>query len=265
MILLEAVEVSKRFKLFDTFLKTSKDYVTALDKVSFQLKQGRCLGIVGESGSGKSTLARIIANIIKPDSGIVKYKGIDINDKKIYKEYRKNLQIVFQDPYSSLNPRLTVYSVFADIIKEHITKDKNKIKNIIVDLMKKVGLEEEHIYRYPNQFSGGQRQRIAIARSLILDPEIIIADEPISALDVSLAAQILNLLKKFKQEGKTIILIAHDLAVVKFICDDIIVLRKGVLVEKGSNFEIFSNPKSEYTRNLINASLLKEKRIELTS
>ncbi len=265
MILLEATDVSKQFKLFDTFFKRSQEKITALDNISLSLEKGRCLGIVGESGSGKTTLAKILADIIKPDSGVIKYKGRDINDKNIYNEYRRNVQMVFQDPYSSLNPRLTILSSFSDIIKEHITKNKVEIKELVINTIKKVGLEEEHIYRYPHQFSGGQRQRIAIARALILDPEIIIADEPISALDVSIAAQILNLLKTIKKDGKTIVLIAHDLAVVKFICDEIIVLKKGVMVERGTNFEIFNNPKTDYTRNLIDASLMKEKRVSMSS
>lgn len=265
MILLEAIEVSKQFKLFDTFFKRSHEKITALDSISLSLEKGRCLGIVGESGSGKTTLAKILADIIKPDSGVVKYKGIDINDKKIHREYRRNVQMVFQDPYSSLNPRLTILSSFSDIIREHITKNRAEIKELVINAIKKVGLEEEHIYRYPHQFSGGQRQRIAIARALILNPEIIIADEPISALDVSIAAQILNLLKSIKKDGKTIVLIAHDLAVVKFICDEIIVLRKGVMVERGTNFEIFNNPKTDYTKSLIDASLMKEKRVSLSS
>jgi len=265
MLLLKADNITKRFKLFDTFLKSSKEYIYALNNISLSLKKGVCLGIVGESGSGKTTLARILADIIKPDKGEVRYKGLPISDKKIYREYRRNVQMVFQDPYSSLNPRLTIHSSFSDILKEHITKDKTKISEIISNTIKKVGLEEDHVHRYPHQFSGGQRQRISIARALILDPEIIIADEPISALDVSLAAQILNLLKILKNEGKTIVLIAHDLAVVKFICDEIIVLKKGELVEQGTNFEIFNNPKSQYTKNLINASLLKEERVAFSS
>ncbi|MCX8084795.1 MAG: ATP-binding cassette domain-containing protein [Calditerrivibrio sp.] len=263
MSLLAVENVTKRYRYFDTFFKRSSDYIVALDNISFSLEKGKCLGIVGESGSGKTTLAKIIADIIKPDAGKVYFLGSDISDPKKHRDYRKNVQFVFQDPYLSLNPRLTILSAFSDILKEHTALNKKEIHTTIISQLQKVGLEAEHIHRYPHQFSGGQRQRLAIARALLLNPAIIIADEPISALDVSLAAQILNLLKTLKKEGKTIILIAHDLAVVKFICDDILVLKKGKLVEAGSNLEIFNNPKTDYTKSLINASIAKETSLKI--
>jgi len=171
--------------------------------------------------------------------------------------------MVFQDPYSSLNPRLKISSAFSDIVKEHITKDKREIRKILLSAINEVGLSEEHLERYPHQFSGGQCQRLSIARCLVLDPEIIVADEPVSALDVSLSAQVLNLLKKLKKEGKTIILIAHDLAIVKFLCDEVLVIKKGVVQEYGVASDIFSSPRSSYTKELITSSMLKETYLEV--
>lgn len=258
MEILSAEGIVKDYKISDSFFQRSGKLIRALDNVDLRVEKGSCIGIVGESGSGKTTLAKIISGIVSPDKGIVKFRGESIYNKKNFGEYRKNVQMVFQDPYSSLNPRLKIFTSFSDIIKTHITKDINLIKKIAIENIKKVGLDEEHLYRYPHQFSGGQRQRISIARCLLLDPEVIIADEPVSALDVSLAAQILNLLKDLKREGKTIILIAHDLAIVKFICDEIMVLKKGVVQEYGKKEQIFSFPNSEYTRELIESSLIKE-------
>lgn len=257
-MLLGATNITKQYRYFDNFLFSSRATLKALDNVSLSVKKGCCLGIVGESGSGKTTLAKIITGIVEPDSGVVSFKGKPITDKTIYREYRKNVQMVFQDPYLSLNPRLRIASAFSDIIKEHITKDKREIRKILLNAMNEVGLSEEHLERYPHQFSGGQCQRLSIARCLVLDPEIIVADEPVSALDVSLSAQVLNLLKKLKKEGKTIILIAHDLAIVKFLCDEILVIKKGIVQEYGAASDIFSSPISSYTKELITSSMLKE-------
>ncbi|MCA1933147.1 MAG: ATP-binding cassette domain-containing protein [Calditerrivibrio sp.] len=258
MEILSAEGITKEYRISDNFFQRSNKLIKALDNVSFSIEKGNCIGIVGESGSGKTTLAKIVSGVLLPEKGVVKFRGESIYKKTDFLEYRKNVQMVFQDPYSSLNPRLKIFTVFSDIIKTHITRDHEVIKKIAVDNLKKVGLDEEHLYRYPHQFSGGQRQRLSIARCLLLDPEVIIADEPVSALDVSLAAQILNLLKNLKREGKTIILIAHDLAIVKFICDEVMVLKNGVIQEYGKKEQIFNSPNSEYTKELIESSLVKE-------
>lgn len=262
--IIEIRDVSKTFHLSEGIFSASKDKIKAIDNISLNIEKGKAIGIVGESGSGKSTLANIIADIIKPDSGEVLYKGKVVNRKTPdYKFYRKNVQVVFQDPYSSLNPRLKIFTMLKDGYKAHCTD--NNYRERFIDIFKKVGLKEEFLYRYSHEFSGGQRQRISIARALILDPEIIIADEPVSALDVSVQSQILNIFKELKvREEKTIILISHDLAVVNFLCDYTIVLYKGVDVEYGKTDDIINNPIHPYTKTLISASknLISSERIE---
>lgn len=225
-----------------------------MDNVSVEILKGRSLGIVGESGSGKTTVAKIISDIIKPDEGNVLFHGKNINGLgKNYMNYRRNVQVVFQDPYLSLNPKLTIFSAMKDALKTHGMK--GNLRKICGDYMELVGLKREHLDRYPHEFSGGQRQRISIARALSLEPEIIIADEPVSSLDVSVQAQILNLMKKLKLEkGVTFILISHDLAVVSYLCDDVMVMHNGRMVEYGTVNEVLEKPEKEYTRKLLAAS-----------
>lgn len=232
----------------------------ALDKVSLAVTAGRSLGIVGESGSGKTTLARIICGVYEPDEGKILFKGNDLYSLKgkAYENYRKNVQMVFQDPHNSLNPKLTVRGAIADGIKRHISTNKTEINDRLDYLMNIVGLPCEYLDRYPHEFSGGQRQRISIARALSLEPELIIADEPVSSLDVSVQAQILNLMASLKEKGVTFILISHSLAVVSFLCEETVVLRKGILMEKGETASILSNPSCDYTGKLIEASSSKE-------
>ena len=226
----------------------------AVDHVDFSFRKGEIISIVGESGSGKTTLAKIIADIIKPDGGHVLFGGRDINTLGAdYMHYRKNVQVVFQDPYLSLNPKLTIFSAMKDAFKVHgIKGDPREICGRYLEM---VGLEKEHMDRYPHEFSGGQRQRVSIARALSLEPDIIIADEPVSSLDVSVQAQILNLLKKLKLEnGVTFILISHDLAVVSFLCDDVAVMHNGQMVEYGTVDRVLSHPEKDYTKKLLEAS-----------
>ena len=264
--ILKVRDLSVDFPVFGGILQKEIDAVHAVRKVSFDLFKGETLGIVGESGSGKSTLGNAILNVLRLTAPDVKISGqvklvTDENEVKISnlnrsqsKPYRKYIQMIFQDPYSSLNPRMLV----KDIIKEplDINTDMTNIeKNEKVDwLLAKVGLSSEQSNRYPHEFSGGQRQRIGIARSLATEPEIIIADEPVSALDVSIQAQIINLMMDLQEEfNLSIIFIAHDLSVVKHISDRIGVMYNGDLVEMDVTDNIFDNPQHEYTRELLRA------------
>ncbi|MGA1845865.1 ABC transporter ATP-binding protein [Deferribacter abyssi] len=257
MTILECKNISKSFNISSIFHSRNKVRIQALNNVDFYVKRGEIVGIVGESGSGKTTLAKIITNIYKPDTGSILFNKKDIHVNKSYYEYRKNVQMVFQDPYSSLNPRLKIISTLKDGIKQYITNNKKEIYEICKSLIKSVGLEEEHLYRYPHQFSGGQRQRISIARALSVDPEVIVADEPVSALDVSVQAQILNLFKKLnKEKNKTIILISHDLAVVNFLCHRVYVMYKGFIMETAETEKLLKTPLHPYTYQLINSKHL---------
>lgn len=246
--------LTKHYRAFEGIFKGSSTIIKAVENISLTIEKGRSLGIVGESGSGKTTLAKIITGIIHQDSGEALYKGRDIRTLgKDYQGYRKNVQMVFQDPYLSLNPKLTVFSSMKDAIIKY--SGKKDVRSYCEECLKMVGLESEHLDRYPHEFSGGQRQRLSIARALSLNPEIIVADEPVSSLDVSVQSQILNLMKKLKLENNlTFILISHDLAVVSFLCDDILVMNMGEAVEYGTAAEVLGNPKQEYTKRLIAAS-----------
>ncbi len=253
--ILELKSVNKQYRAFEGFFKGSSVTINAVDNISLSIQKGRSLGIVGESGSGKTTLAKLITDITRPDSGSVLYKGKDIRqaDKTEYPAYRRNVQMVFQDPYLSLNPKLTIFSAMKDGIEKYY--GKKGLREKCAKYLNMVGLDEEYLDRYPHEFSGGQRQRLSIARALSLDPEIIVADEPVSSLDVSVQAQILNLMKKLKLEnGLTFILISHDLSVVSFLCDDVLVMNKGQMVEYGSVEDVLNNPRQEYTKNLLTAS-----------
>lgn len=264
--LLEIKNLTKTFKAYDSSFKSSKTQIHATDNISLQIKKADSLGIVGESGSGKTTLANLITGILRPDSGDILYKNKNIysSGQRIFEKYRKNVQMIFQDPYSSLNPKLKIYSTLKDGIKRHITQNKNEIYSRCVELMEMVGLTEKHLKRYPHQFSGGQMQRISIARALSIDPEVVVADEPVSSLDVSIQAQILNLMQKLRKEsGKTLLLIAHDLAIVNFLCDEILVLYKGKALEYGKTEEIINTPLHPYTKNLLDATTKKDiKKVE---
>ena len=233
------------------------DHVKAVDDVSLDVYPGETLGLVGESGCGKTTLGRSILRLVEPSEGKILFKGKDVmslsgNDLR---EYRRQAQIVFQDPYSSLNPKMRIGDAIAEPMLVHgLESDAKKRRDKVCELLTEVGLEPEHYQRYPHEFSGGQRQRICIARALAVHPKLIICDESVSALDVSVQAQVLNLLNRLKKDfGFTYVFISHDLSVVRFMSDRILVMYNGKPVELGDADEIFNNPKNEYTKKLINA------------
>ena len=254
--LLEVFNLKKEFLSKGSWLsKTTK--VKAVNDVSFKIYEGETLGLVGESGCGKSTLGRTILQLEKATSGQIIYKGKDITklSKKEFKSLRKEIQIIFQDPFSSLNPRIPVGEAILEPMKVHgVLSSKKKRKTYVLELLKKVGLEEEHFYRYPHEFSGGQRQRIGIARTIALQPKLIICDESVSALDVSIQAQVLNLLNELKKEFNfTYIFISHDLSVVKYMADQLIVMNQGEIEEINDADVIYKNPITAYTKKLIDA------------
>lgn len=255
--ILEVRNVKTWFPSKKTMFGKVLDYTKALDDVSFDVYEGETLGLVGESGCGKTTLGRTILKLAQASEGSILYKGNDIlkMDESDFKIHRRNMQIIFQDPYSSLNPRITIGNAIAEPMRVHkIYASEKEIQNKVHELLRKVGLEERHYGRYPHEFSGGQRQRICIARALGLNPNFIICDESVSALDVSVQAQVLNLLNELKNEFKfTYIFISHDLGVVKFMSDRMIVMQKGRIEEMGDPDEIYAAPKSEYTKRLINS------------
>ncbi|HDZ6260269.1 TPA: ABC transporter ATP-binding protein [Staphylococcus aureus] len=235
-----------------------KNEVRAIDNISFDIYKGETLGLVGESGCGKSTIGKSIIKLNDITSGEILYEGTDIQKIKKRKDllkFNKKIQMIFQDPYASLNPRLKVMDIVAEGIDiHHLASDKRDRKKRVYDLLETVGLSKEHANRYPHEFSGGQRQRIGIARALAVEPEFIIADEPISALDVSIQAQVVNLLLKLQRErGITFLFIAHDLSMVKYISDRIAVMHFGKIVEIGPSEEIYQNPLHDYTKSLLSA------------
>lgn len=253
MNLLAVEGVSKSYYAYEGAFRRSSTHFAAVDNISLTLRQGESLGLVGESGSGKTTLAGIFASIIPPDSGSVRYKDTVLRKGAgIYGEYRRNVQMVFQNPDESLNPRLKILPMLADVLS-HRFKRRKDIVDEASRLMKITGLEAEHLGRYPSELSGGQKQRVSIARALAMQPEVIIADEPVSSLDVSVQAQIINLLSGLKDElGITFIFISHDLAVVSQLCEKTAVLRHGLLLEYGDTSEIITAPAHEYTKALVN-------------
>ncbi|MBT8152344.1 ABC transporter ATP-binding protein [Epibacterium ulvae] len=253
---IEVRGLNKHFNIGGGFFSKPNDVVRAVDNISFDVMRGESFGIVGESGSGKTTLGRCMMQIIKPSSGSVKFHGTDLvgADQKTLRQIWQAIRMVFQDPQSSLNPRLRVI----DLIGQSISKAEGlkgaALADRVSELLTKVGLRPEFLHRYPNAFSGGQRQRLGIARALATNPEVIIADEAVSALDVSIQAQTLNLLKDLQEQyALTYIFVAHDLAVVEHFCDRIAVMYLGQIVELSTTTDLFQNPKHPYTRALLEA------------
>ncbi|GAA1501971.1 hypothetical protein GCM10009827_012830 [Dactylosporangium maewongense] len=250
--LLEVRDLVKQFSARPGGRRT----VTAVDGVAFDLRPGETLGLVGESGSGKSTIGKLVTRLLRPDRGEIRLAGRDIStlSGRAMRPFRRDVQLVFQDPYSSLNPRHTVGDILGTALRVHDTVPRSQVAHRIRELLGQVGLDPAHAGRYPHEFSGGQRQRIGIARALAVGPRLIVADEPVSALDVSIQAQVMNLLEDLRAElGLAFLFISHDLAVVRHFCDRVAVLYMGRIVEIGAREQIYADPRHPYTQTLMAA------------
>ncbi|CCU78015.1 Oligopeptide transport ATP-binding protein OppF (TC 3.A.1.5.1) [Halanaerobium saccharolyticum subsp. saccharolyticum DSM 6643] len=255
--LLEVKNLKKYFPVKAGIFKKTVAHVKAVDDISFAVKEGETLGLVGESGCGKSTTGRTILRLLEATAGEVIFEGKSVMDldKKQMRAIRRDMQIIFQDPYASLNPRMTVADIVGEPLDIHkLAKNKKERNEKVREILENVGLGAEYMHRYPHEFSGGQRQRIGVARALAVDPKLIIADEPVSALDVSVQAQVVNLLQDLQKEfGLTYLFIAHDLSVVKHISDRVAVMYLGKIVELTDKKELFKNPMHPYTQSLLSA------------
>ena len=255
-VVLRVEHLKKYFPIATDFFGRPTAYLRAVDDISFTLERGKTIGIVGESGCGKTTLGRTILKLYDITDGEIYFEGNNITglSKSAMKKYRTDMQLIFQDPYSSLSPRMTVGNIIGEAVRQHHIVPKDEVHDYVLDIMKKCGLRPQFYDRYPHEFSGGQRQRICIARALAVKPKLVICDEPVSALDVSIQAQIINLLKELQTRmGLTYIFISHDLSVVKYITDRIMVMYLGNMMEMGDTAGIFSNPLHPYTQALFSA------------
>ena len=254
--LLEIKNLRKYFPIRGGVFSQVVGNVKAVEDVSFTIKPGEVVGLVGESGSGKTTAGRTILRLLEPTAGEIIFDGVDVAklSKSQMREYRKEMQIIFQDPFASLNPRMTVGDIIGEAFQIHNLARGREREERVADLLERVGLSSSHMRRYPHEFSGGQRQRIGIARALAVDPQFIVADEPVSALDVSIQAQVVNLLQDLKEElGLTLLFIAHDLGVVEYISDKVIVMYLGRIMEVAPAKELYANPVHPYTEALLSA------------
>ena len=256
MALLKVEDLKVHFPIKGGFFGRTLDYVRAVDGVSFELQPGETYGIVGESGSGKSTTGKAIIHLTKATDGSIHFNNKDLTklSRSELREQRKDIQMIFQDPYSSLNPKKRVLDIIAEPLRNFEKLSPDEERRTVQEYLSIVGLNPESVYKYPHEFSGGQRQRIGIARALTLKPKLIIADEPVSALDVSVQAQVLNFLQDLQAElGLTYLFISHDLGVIRHMCDRIGVMYRGRIVEEATSAEIYNNPQHIYTKRLISA------------
>lgn len=263
--LLQVKRLRKLFPIREGLLSRIKGYIHAVNDVSFTVKRGETFGVVGESGCGKTTMARTILRLIEPTGGEVIFEGKDLSrlDPEPMRVARKDLQIVFQDPFASLNPRMTVERILSESLRAHEALQGAELRERIVEIIEKVGLRKDHLFKYPLEFSGGQRQRIGIARALVTNPKMVIGDEPVSALDVSIRAQIINLLEKLKEDlDLSYIIISHDLNMVEHISDRVGVMYLGRMVEIAASADLYDDPLHPYTKALLSATPIPNPRLK---
>jgi peptide/nickel transport system ATP-binding protein len=266
--LLEVKQLKKHFPILKGLVASTKGYVKAVDDVSFSLRKGETLGLVGESGCGKTTVGRCIVRAYPPTNGLMLYQTRDKSlvdlarlDEQELAPYRRDIRMIFQDPYSSLNPRMTVFEVVSEVLRVNNMCPPNEMQERVGALLRRVGLRPEYMQRYPHAFSGGERQRLVIARALITNPQLVVCDEAVSALDVSIRAQTLNLLKELQADfDLTYLFISHDLSVIRYICDRVVVMYVGKVVEVADTLDLFINPKHPYTEALLSSVPLAEPR-----
>lgn len=254
--LLKVENLRVHYPVRSVFFNHVTDYVHAVDGVSFTIQKGQSYGVIGESGSGKSTIGQALVGLVEATSGTITYRGKDVTDKRVRKKlkYNKDVQMIFQDSLSSLNPKKKVIDIIGEPLRNFEKLSRKDLKQLVLELLQTVGLDEESLYKYPHQFSGGQRQRIGVARAVATKPKLIIADEPVSALDLSVQAQVLNYMKAIqKKYGVAFLFISHDLGVVHYMCDNLAIMHRGRFVEIGTREDIYQDPLHIYTKRLLAA------------